>query len=329
MCPARAIERAPRSPARAWRTIASIRHVAAALLISLAAGATSACGPSYEHIAQRDLPSSPPLTCPGYLVWNQEPVRDVFLVINGSGNGSNAFVHPTFEDVMSAHRVAYSTYDKPGIWAPWGDPAKVRRDDAIFERYTLGHGTACALEAVQWAREQFGPSVRLHVRGHSEGVLVALYAYEELLDRDPEASRAISAFVLSGVALEPFADILEHQLASMPHGERLRKAIASCDWDVLKDALGVSCAYIDDAKRRPSGRAMFERLAARAPAARFHVFQGTADWNTPAEPVRALQAWNASEGHLHMDFHYYAGGHTGSEAARAEVSRLLTTIVSK
>jgi hypothetical protein len=311
------------------RTIACIRPITVALLLSLTTGITSACGPSYEHIAQRELPSTAPLTCPGYLVWNQEPVRDVFLVINGSGNLSNAFVHPTFEDLVSTHRVAYSTYDKPGIRAPFDDPAEVRRDDALFERYTLGHGTACALEALRWARKQFGPSVRLHVRGHSEGVLVALYAYDQLLEQDPEASTAIKTFVLSGVALEPFADILERQLATMPQGERLRKAIASCDWGVLKDSMGVSCAYIDDAKRRPSGRAMFERLAARAPSVRFHIVQGTTDWNTPVEPVRALQAWNASKRQLHMDFHYYAGGHTGSEAARAEVAQLLTALVSE
>ena len=77
--------------------------------------------------------------------------------------------------------------------------------------------------------------------------------------------------------------------------------------------MGISCAYIEDASRRPSGRAMFERLAARRAPARFHVFQGTRDWNTPVAPVRALEAWNASTGHLRIAFHYYDGGHTGTD----------------
>jgi hypothetical protein len=93
--------------------------------------------------------------------------------------------------------------------------------------------------------------------------------------------------------------------------------------------LGISCAYIDDAKKRPSGRAMFERLAARAPSARFVVFQGTDDWNTPVEPVRALEAWNASKGHLDMAFHYYQGGHGGSDAVRVEITQLLRSLTSE
>jgi hypothetical protein len=44
----------------------------------------------------------------------------------------------------------------------------------MLERYTLGHGVECASHALRWAREQFGPSVRLHVRAHSEGTLIAL-----------------------------------------------------------------------------------------------------------------------------------------------------------
>jgi hypothetical protein len=279
-------------------------------------------------VIERPLASADNLVCPGYLVWNNEPVRDVFLVINGSGTLSNAFVHPTLEGVLKTHRVAYSTYDKPGIEAPFGDPAKVRRDYSMLEHYTLGHGVACSIAALHWAREQFGPSVRLHVRGHSEGTLVALYTYEALLDHDAETAKAIATFVLSGLPVEPFDHILAQQLAFIPDGDRLRRALTSCDWPVLRERLGISCAYVADATRRPSGRAMFERLAKRAPGARFHVFQGINDWNTPVEPVRALEAWNASDGHLDMTFHYYQGGHGGSEEARAQITRLLASIIA-
>jgi hypothetical protein len=205
----------------------------------------------------------------------------------------------------------------------------VQRDHQLLERYTLGHGTACATEALRWARERFGPSVRLHLRGHSEGSLVALYTYDALLNHDAELAAAISTLVLSGLALEPFGDILERQLATAPDGERLRAALTSCDWNALETTLGISCTYVEDAKRRPSGRVMFEHLAARAPAARFYVFHGEHDWNTPVEPVRQLEAWNAAEGHLRLEFHYYDGGHAGSDAARAELTRVLTEIISE
>jgi pimeloyl-ACP methyl ester carboxylesterase len=296
-----------------------------ALCLALGAG----CAPRYQNVVERPLPSRDDLTCPGYLVWNGAPVRDVFLVVNGSGIGSSAFVHPTFKTLIATGPVAYATFDKPGIRAPFDDPAAVRRDDATLARYTLGHGVACASEALRWAHERFGPAVRLHLRGHSEGSLIALYTYEALLDRDPALASRIETLVLSGLALEPFADILEHQLASMPEGGRVRQELASCNWPALEKRLGVSCAYIEDATRRPSGRAMFERLAARSAAARFYIFHGTSDWNTPVAPVRAVEAWNASTGHLRMAFHYYEGGHAGSDEARAEVARLLESLASE
>ncbi|HET9594312.1 MAG TPA: hypothetical protein VFP65_01960 [Anaeromyxobacteraceae bacterium] len=109
----------------------------------------------------------------------------------------------------------------------------------------------------------------------------------------------------------------------------MRQALASCDWAVLEQRIGISCRYIDDATRRPPGRAMFDHLAARAATAQFHVFHGTRDWNTPVEPVRALEAWNVSTGHLRAAFHYYEGGHAGSEAARAEMAQLLASIAAE
>lgn len=258
-------------------------------------------------------------------------MRDVFLVIGGSGHLSNAFVHPAFEEIVGAQRVAYATYDKPGIRAPFGDPAAVRRDHSIFDRYTLGHGTACAVDALRWARTRFGASVRLHVAGHSEGSLVALYAYEAALDEDPALAAQIKTLVLSGVALEPVADVFARQLAELRGGERIRAAFASCDQRVIDDSpfAGTSCAYLEDAAGRPSGRAMFERLASRGSAVRVHVVQGERDLNTPVTHVRALEAWNTSTGHLPITFHYVQGGHNANPAARAVLSRLWQQIVSE
>lgn len=156
-----------------------------------------------------------------------------------------------------------------------------------------------------------------------------LYTYDALLDSNDPLVAGILTLVLSGLALEPFADILERQLGSAPDGRRQREALASCNWSELKPTLGISCAYVEDASRRPSGQAMFQRLAIRAPHARFYVFQGERDWNTPVAPVRELEAWNASMGHLAMEFHFYDGGHTGNDAARAEVERVLSQIVSE
>lgn len=291
----------------------------------------AACAPRYQHVAERRLASAGGLQCSGYLAWNREPVGDVMLVIGGSGHQSNAFVHPSFEDLLGTQRVAYATYDKPGIRAPFGDPAAVQRDVPTFERYTLGHGEACARDALRWARERFGASARLHVTGHSEGTLVALYAYEAALDEDPALAAQVRTIVLSGLALEPIADIFARQLAELRGGERLRAAFASCDQAVINHSpfAGTSCAYLEDAARRPSGRAMFERLAARASTARVHVVHAEGDLNTPVTHVRALEAWNTSTGHLPIAFHYVGGGHNNNPAARAEIARLWSELVAE
>lgn len=84
----------------------------------------------------------------------------MFLGVNGSGSLSNAFVHRSFEALMNTHAVANAVFDEPGVRAPFGDPAAVRRDDPLFQRYTLGHGVACATEALRWAAAQFRPAVR-------------------------------------------------------------------------------------------------------------------------------------------------------------------------
>ncbi|MGE0792369.1 MAG: hypothetical protein AB7S26_42235 [Sandaracinaceae bacterium] len=304
--------------------------VTANLVPLLGATFIAACGPRYEHVVERSLRSTGGLECRGYLVWNREPLEDVFLVIHGSGQLSNAFVHPAFEALLDTERLAYGTYDKPGIQAPFGDPAAVVRDYPLFERYTLGHGVACAIDELRWARERFGASVRLHVLGHSEGTLIAIYTYEALLDDEPELAARVTTLVLSGLALEPVADIFARQLAELRGGDRLRAAFASCDQAVLNESpfAGTSCAYLEDAAGRPSGRAMFERLAARSPPAQLHVVQGLSDLNTPVTHVRALEEWNASTGHLPITFHYVEGGHTNNPAARTEMSHLISAIVS-
>ena len=92
-------------------------------------------------------------------------------------------------------------------------------------------------------------------------------------------------------------------------------------------AHGVSCGYLRDAEQRPSGREMFEPIAARSPGLRIRVFQGNADVNTPAHFVRELEAWNAAQGHLDLAVRYYDGAHGGSPAIRHELAELLRGLV--
>ena len=90
--------------------------------LGLLALTSSGCaGQSLKHVVQRDLLSKDGLTCRGYLGWNSPDVQHVFLWMNGTGLYSSAFVHPSVEGALKVNSVAYLTFDKPGIRAPFQD----------------------------------------------------------------------------------------------------------------------------------------------------------------------------------------------------------------
>lgn len=301
----------------------------ALLTLSLLTLAFSGCaGQSLKNVVQRDLPSKDGLTCRGYLGWNSPDVQHVFLWMNGTGVYSSAFIHPSVRDALNVNPVAYLTFDKPGIRAPFQDPAKLSVNDDALEQYTQGHMLECARQAMIWSQEQFGRAIQFHLRGHSEGTLIALFLYEKLLSEEPMLAARVSSLVLSGLGLEPFDALIERQLREMPAEQSsvIRAAIRNCDWKVLRDHLAISCKYLDDAYARPSGRAIFENLALRAPTAGFYVFQGNNDFLTSVRYVRELEAWNNRSGHLDLTFRYYEGGHVG---APPEVKRELSDLLVK
>jgi len=287
---------------------------------------TGCAGQSLKHVVQRDLPSKDGLTCRGYLGWNSTQVQHVFLWMSGTGVYSSAFIHPSVEDALRVNPAAYLTFDKPGIRAPFGDPAKLRVNDRELEQYTQAHMLECARQAMTWSEEQFGHAVHFHLRGHSEGSLVALFLYQKLLSDEPLLAARVSSLVLSGVGLEPFDVLIERQLSQMPaeQGGAIRAAIQRCDWKALKPRLAVSCNYLKDAYARPSGRAVFESIALRAPPVSLFVFQGNNDSQTPARYARELEAWNNQVGHLHLTFRFYEGAHVGGPP---EVKRELSDVL--
>jgi pimeloyl-ACP methyl ester carboxylesterase len=309
-----------------------MRATTCRLALCLLALVHSGCaGQSLKHVAQRDLLSKDGLTCRAYLGWNSPNVQHVFLWMSGTGVYSSAFIHPSVEDALNVNPVAYLTFDKPGIRAPFQDPAKLSVNDGELAQYTQGHMLACARQAMTWSQEQFGHAIQFHLRGHSEGSLVALFLYEKLLSDEPVLAARVSSLVLSGVGLEPFDLLVERQLSEMPaeQGRAIRAAIQSCDWKVLKTRLAVSCKYLQDAYARPSGRATFESIALRAPTVGFFVFQGNNDSQTPVRYVRELEAWNRQLGHLHLTFRYYEGAHVGGPPeVKRELSDLLVRLTA-
>lgn len=281
------------------------------------------CAPASVPRTEAPLRANDRLLCQAYVQAGREPVTDVFLSMGGTGTGTSAHLPAEMQALLASRLAAFVTFDKPGVHATFGDPSSVRIDDGPFQRHTQGTLLDCAQQALQRSLDRFGPNIRWHLRGHSEGALLALLLFDQLLDTDPNLAQHVKTLILTGLPLEPSATNTRRQLADHP---ALARAFAVCDWAVMR-AQGVSCAYLRDAEQRPSGRLIFERIAARSPSVRIRVFQGNADVNTPAQLARELEAWNAAQGHLDLAVRYYEGAHGGSPAIRREMSELLLGLV--
>jgi pimeloyl-ACP methyl ester carboxylesterase len=298
---------------------ALLATTACAAVLALAAS----CGTTGLPRTEARLTTRDGLACQAYLVSGRQPVTDVFLVMGGTGTSTSARLPAEFQELLASRSAAFVTFDKPGVHATFGDPSSVQIEDDPFQRHTQATLLDCARSALALALDRFGPATRWHLRGHSEGALLALFLLDDLLDTDPAMARRVKTLILSGLPLEPFAEIIRRQLADHP---ALARAIESCDWAVMRTQ-GVSCAYLRHAAQQPSGQAMFERLAARSPAISIQVFQGNDDVHTPARFVHALEAWNAAQGHMDLSVRYYDGAHGGSSAARRELGQLLLDLV--
>jgi hypothetical protein len=260
------------------------------------------------------------LRCDGYVVWENEPVTDVVLSMGGSGTGTSAFLPDPAAGMVRSRTAAFITFDKPGVHATFGEPSSVHIDDAPFAAHTQGTLLDCAEDALLFSLSRFGPAVRWHLRGHSEGATIELFLLDRLVAKRPKDARRVDTLILSGLPLEPFADDLDRQLADKPE---IRQAVDECDWAVMREQLGVSCSYLKDAASRPSGFTMFARLAPAQSPARFRVFQGNSDINTPASFTHQLEEWNATTGQLDLVVRYYDGGHGGTPEVRQEIAALL------
>ena len=293
-----------------------------ALAFALWLGAT-ACAPSFAHFRQVSLAAKDGLACDGYAVWNNEPVTDVVLGLDGTGRGTSAFLPDATQQMLHSTTAAYVTFDKPGVHARFGDRARVHIDDATFARHTQGTLQDCAEQALHLADTSFGSRVRFHLRGHSEGTIIELSLLNKLLTEQPALARRVQTLVFSGLLLEPFAQNVERQLKDKP---ALWHAVQTCELPVLLRQMGVSCAYLSDAGARPSGFTQFSRLAAAALPLKVRIFQGSDDVNTQASFVHQLEAWNQAEGHLDLTVRYYAGGHAGTPEVRRELADLLSSL---
>ena len=263
-----------------------------------------------------DVTADDGLTCHVYLTAPTARPATLIFWLGGTGTGSSARI----PDELRRSDVAVVTFDKPGVRAPFARPDEVRIDDATFARHTQGTLLSCAQRVLAMATDRLSPT-RIVLRGHSEGALIMLGL---ALSLEPAIARRIRAIVLTGLPLEPFGELIRRQLATRPE---LARAIAACDWPTMKRLSGVSCAYLADAAKRPSGRELIEQLSARDVRPELDVFAGNSDDLTPARFVDELVTWNTATGRLDLRVVTYAGGHGGSATARRQMGQLIDRLI--
>jgi predicted esterase len=299
------------------------------MTLAACGGSHSAEAPStvrpFAHVTTAEVSAQDGLSCRAYVVWNNEPLTDVFLWLGGTGTATSAFVPEVLHQVLQARRAAFITLDKPGVTASFGDRSSVRIDEERFERHTQGTLLECAARAMRLAPAAQPSTTRWHFGGHSEGASIALDLLDRIIVDRPIDPENVKTLILTGLPLEPFDDIVRRQLASEPE---LARAVQDCNWKVMRERMGVSCGYLADASKRPSGFEMFRRIAAASLRTQIRVFQGNSDKHTPSTFVRQLEAWNAAQGHLDLSVRYYEGAHAGTPEVRQELSELLLQIVT-
>src|SRR5687767_2838438 len=105
-----------------------------------------ACAPRYQHVVERPLSSGDTLVCPGYLVWNNAPVRDVFLVINGSCTRCRISRLPRYPRLERTDRT------RPRARSVECVGPTPRHDISLLPRWTLGE-RSCAIRDDDAARD--------------------------------------------------------------------------------------------------------------------------------------------------------------------------------
>jgi pimeloyl-ACP methyl ester carboxylesterase len=253
----------------------------------------------------------------------------VLLSIGGSGAHSRAYLPGSLKTLLEERRVSFLTFDKPGISAPFSQPGEVRFDEAALKAHTQGDLVDCAERALDWSQELFPNAPSIHVRGHSEGALIALDLLGRVLRTHPDQTRQIETLVLSGTPIEPYSHVVQRQVdALLPQAPRLRQSVKACSWPHMRHYLGFSCEYLHDAYARPAGRQTFEALSALGARARFVVLQGDADAVTPMRYLREFEKWNAEAGRLELEVSHYRGGHAGSASAERALNAILARITA-
>lgn len=62
--------------------------------------AAAGCASSLAHVTTLEVRSEDALECRAFFGHEDEPVEHVVMVLNGTGTGSNAFVHPSMEELV-------------------------------------------------------------------------------------------------------------------------------------------------------------------------------------------------------------------------------------
>lgn len=255
------------------------------------------------------------------LVW------PLLFSLRGTGVYSTASVgrlDPSERALVEQGLVTVVTLDKPGISV--NSDAGVQVDDGQYNSYTQEDLGRCSLNALTWAFAQNPPPIKrfyVLLSGHSEGSQVIVRLFDQMLRRrDPLAAR-IQGLFLSGLPMTGWRQLLSDQL-SEPDRSTFFTALQRQDNAVLRSYGNLSYDYLSAVFRQEPLADTLTNLVNRGSDARFFIYQGLSDKNTPAAAVMAFVANNRIRRSKHQSSlpvraRFYPAGHALNARALSDI----------
>jgi len=312
---------------RAWRCLSLVFLMSLAMLASTAEAYT-------QRLVVAGLGNK---QCTAYFHYmGASMVWPVLLSLRGTGIYSTAAVarlDGAERRLYEEGRITVLTLDKPGIEPDALVPTALRVDDTKYNDYVQDDLVQCSRNAMTWAMRRVTPGAHPYLlfSGHSEGAQITVRLLEMLTANGDPLAPQVKALFLSGLPMVDWRSMLKAQL-NQNDRRTFFTAFQRQDDHVLRSFGNLSFHYLKAVfAQEPLARTL-DRLRDEGTSARFFVYHGLYDRNTPPAAVMTFAADNRArrarhEKALNLSARYYPSGHGLNYQAIHDIRSDLETVV--
>ncbi len=255
------------------------------------------------------------------------------LIVNFAGTGiystgTDDFLGSNYETVFNNNKAMVLTIDKPGISVNKESKEGFIVNHDIYDQYTQRDLVECGMNAIKWVEQSNHRfNQRIVLRGHSEGAEVVTRIFLQSLKTNTKLASKIELLLLSGVPMTDWKTILKEQL-SPTHLRKFKKFLKNKDNEKLIEFGGIGYAYFEEAFKMPSLAHVFDEIAQFKPQAKFSIYHGLNDKNTPCSHVQDYERKNREKLEkkipaLNWEARYYLSRHWLNKAASNDMMSAL------